>query len=124
MLEMPDPTAQLMKPPKARERLALHKLDLPGEVWACNLGRHGVLFNVAAGGKWMPVWCPSMDRMLRLSPRPVDGPMSRALLEDVARRANKVAGAFGGAETPKKAHRLAIDATLPARIHKVWTLGM
>lgn len=121
--EMLDSTSALFRPPKAREKIAWHKLSVSGEVFASNLGRHGCLFMVRADEEhWHPVWVTNDDRLFRLSPSPVHKLMTQALLEDVARRAQKVNGAYGGAEDGKKAKRIVADALALARTHKVWSI--
>lgn len=121
--EMPDTTASMFRPPRAREKIAWHKLPTDGEVWASNLGRHGCLFMVRAGAdEWNPAWVTIDGKLLRLSPRPVHKLFTQALLEDVARRATKVNGAYGGAEDSKKAKKMVYDALHFANLHKLWRL--
>lgn len=120
-LEVPDRTASLFRAPKVRERIAWHRLPVDGEVWASNLGKHGCLFMVRAGAEeWCPLWVTKENKLLPLSPRPVHKLHTQALLEDVARRANKVNGAYGGAENPGKAKKLVFDALRIAKSHRIW----
>lgn len=116
-----DPAARFSKPPRSREPIAMAELlGLPGKVYAANLGAVGVIFNVdAGGGMFAPLWA-TRDRVHRLSSGPVDARMSRALLEDVCRRAERVNGKYGGAKTERDFNRNALDARKTAAKHNVW----
>lgn len=118
--EMLDQTRTMFRPPRAREKIAWYKLNVPGTVFAANLGRHGCLYMIGdqQPDHWHPVWICN-DRRYDLSPAPVHKLMTQALLEDVARRALKVNGAYGGSETGDAARRKVTDATYMAKLHKL-----
>lgn len=75
-----------------------HRLMLPHDVYAAHLGEHGILFNAKVDERWWPSWyVPVTGTLHWLTNEGLTGPMSRLVTNDVARRAEKIRGQYGGA---------------------------
>lgn len=122
-LEVQDRTAALVAKPRPKEPVQYTRLPLPGEVWASNLGGGiGIIYNVRKGDKWLPAWAQGKKLHL-LSNGPVETEMSRALLDDVARRAQKVNGKYGGHRRERDYHDGMKEARKLATDHQLWRIG-
>lgn len=119
-LEVPDKHAGIAgKRSGKREPIAWKRLMDEYPLYASNLGRHhGCIFNLQVGENWLPMWVHK-DKIYRLAPEPVPAMLSVALLEDVARRATKVAGLYGGGDSRQYRAGL-IEALAVARRHRLW----
>lgn len=116
-IEVPDPLAALVNPTERKPEAVAWK-DLgnvdSARVWAADLGRVGVLFNVVHDGGFRPYYYYD-GRMVPLSASVVSKKEARLLTDDVARRANKVGGYFGGKESERKMRKAMHDAVGLAR---------
>jgi len=119
--EIPDPLAGLLKHQYApKEPVAWTLLsDLPGTVYAVDLGRIGTMFNVKAGEGWRP-YLFTRGTIHRLTPAPVPGEHARLLTDDVARQATMVRGAYGGHYSTGAKRISMVRATHIALNLKLW----
>lgn len=103
-VEIPDPLAAMVdRTVREQEPVAWKKLKVPGSVYACDLGRVGIMFNFLVkssddGGRWMPILVTG-GVVKPLAPSAVSGQMARLLTDDVARRVGKVKGFRGGKDS-------------------------
>lgn len=99
-LEIPDPLAALAgREIQYREKVAWKRLQLRGEVYAVDLRGVGAMFMVRRPSGFEP-YLFSREKLTRLASGPVDERIARLLTDDVARRATRVKGMFGGQKNP------------------------
>lgn len=122
--EIPDPlTAMVSKASYRREPVMWKDLYLPRasrRVRGVNLGASGMIFEVTLEDGLRKPYLFARGQLLPLARRPVPELYSRMLTDDVARRASKTAGYFGGAPSGSKLKAAVLAAEQVALKFRVW----
>ena len=84
--------------------------------WAADLGKVGILFTVQHGDDKFRTFLYARETLQPLAPGVVDGRVTRMLTDDVARRATKYKGMFGGMEHHHATVRLVKISALAKRL--------
>ena len=126
-MEIPDKVSSIIGkkiPETGQEKAAWQRLKTPGELWAVNMGRLGILFlrhgTGTDGMQWEPLWWPRMGKPRSLSGGPVSASLAAILSNDVVRKCDKVAGLYGGRTSPTKYRAGYQEAEEVARKFTLW----
>lgn len=119
--QMRDPTGKIKSAKRQKEPIDWKVLLIPGVIRAAHLGgKMGVLFQSRVStGQYIPFWHNGL-KMHRLAPRPVDKDLCELLLEDVARRAQKVNGRYGARNSDAAYRSAYYEADLLAKKARLW----
>lgn len=114
--QIPDPMSALVdRSPSQREPVDWQ--DLGRNAWGASLGKIGTLFTVQKGSDLFTAFLLTRGRLVPLSHEPVRGAVVRMLTDDVARRATKVNGMYGGIAGPGERIAIARMRTLAEQLN-------